>query len=400
MPTSRLLWRAAALAVLLTLALYLLLTEGLEAVRSTEVEAEGGPGNVPQFVYDPPETVPTTEDYGPVGAVSVVFAGGEVRTGLTGRLDNPWIAVSSRTGAYRALSAPHLPDAGPGAVSVSPDGRTLAWGFEDGVVLYDPVADRARVLPGVVDGSPVVGDFSADGRWLLVHDGELRVFDAEAGEVAGTVVGAPGNAARQAVWDPSGERVTYVDDGELVLHSWVDDARTSYPTSIRPDATIAWAPTGGQIAAMRDVRGVRTVEVLDVTDRGLRTASTVEYDGYAQQELLGFTGESRVTVTALTMETATIPLVFNMSTTDSFPPTRVMQLPGAERVVATLAVAADPLAEGSVEFDEPSWPASNLAKLTASVVITVFVVGMWLTRRPRDKKGAAAEAPSREIVGV
>lgn len=396
MPDSRTAQAAAVvLATLLGAATFLALTEGLESLRASEAVSTSGPGHVPEFVYDAPDTVPTTADYGPVGPVSVVFAGAEVLTGLTGSMVNPWIAVSSRTGEYRALSAPHRPEPSPDAVAVSPDGTVLAWGYADGVVVYDPVTDRARELAGVVDADPRVGPFSPDGRLLTVYDGELRVLRVDTGEVVATLSGVDQAAARQAVWSPDGSALTYARDGRLVTHDWRTDDRAEVrsPTPIARDATLAWQPAGDRLAVMRELRGVRFVEVLGVADDGgLTVAGTVEADGYAQQELLGFTGEARVTVTALTLETATLPLVFNMSTEDAFPPTRVMQLPGSGRVVDTLQVAARPLAAGSADFEEPDWPASDRAKLVASIVFAGFLLGLYLTRRPRAKATARRQS--------
>ncbi len=183
---------AVVVAILFGAATYLALTEGMQALRGSDVVRATGPGNVPEFIYEAPNTVPTTADYGPVGPVAVVFAGTEVLTGLTGRLENPWVAVSSQTGAYRALSVPHSPEPSRDAIAVSPDGRMLAWGYDDGVVLYDPVEDQPVELEGVVDGSPLVGPFSPDGSRLLVYDGALHVLDVGDGRGAGN----PGGSRR------------------------------------------------------------------------------------------------------------------------------------------------------------------------------------------------------------
>ncbi|HEU4514283.1 MAG TPA: hypothetical protein VFR87_14345 [Nocardioidaceae bacterium] len=387
---------AVVVAVLLGAATYLALTEGMQALGRSDSPPTAGPGNVPEFLYEPPNTVPTTADYGPVGPVAVVFADAEVLTGIGGKLENPWVAVSSQTGDYRALVVPHSPEPARDAVAVAPDGRMLAWGYADGVVLYDPVEDRAVERDGVVDGVPVVGPFSPDGSRLVAYDGSVHVLDSDSGDVLATVQGVSEAAARQAVWTPDGSALTYVDGGRLVIQDWQSGRRTDTATTIGADATLAWQPAGRQLAAMKEVRGVRTVDVFDVAADGRLTLSgTVEQDGYAQQELLGFTGDARVTVTALTLETATIPLVFNMSTEDAFPPTRVMQLPGSGGVADTLQVAAEPLAEGSVAFDEPNWPASDLAKLVASIIVTVFALGLYLTRRPRYKARALVRARAR-----
>ena len=374
---------AVVVATLFGVASYLVATVGVRAMRSTEPTASTGPGHVPEFVYSPPETVPTTGGYGPVGPVSMVFAGTKVVTGFSHEVDNPWIAVSSQTGQYRALSAPHMPEPAPRAIAVSPQGTRLAWGFDGGLVVYDPVNDRSRELHDV-GGDPVVGAFSPDGRHLTAYDGALRVVDVARGKVVATLDGVDRTAARQAVWTPDGTALSYVEGGQLVTRAWQADRRTQTPTSITPDASLAWQPSGKQIAAMRDVRGVRSVRVFDLDRHGRLTFSRdVAPDRYSQQVLLGFTSDTRVTVTALSLDSGPLPLVYTMSTVDTTEPMEVMQLSGGIDW-GTLAVAARPLAHGSASFAEPRWPARDLAKLVGSVVVALLALGFYLTRRPRE----------------
>lgn len=373
-------------AVLFVVAAYLLSTLGMQALRSSTARVPTTPGTVPDFVYNAPETVPTTAEFGPVGPVSLVFAGTDVRTGLTGTLDNPWIAVSAHTGDYRALSAPHRPEPHPNAVAVSPDGSALAWGFAGGVVLYDPTTDRAREVRGIA-GEPSVGPFSPDGRHLLVHDRTARILDTGSGEVVASLRGVDATAARQAVWTPDGDALSYISTGRLVVHDWETDVRTATPAPIPPTATLAWQPSGDQLAAMRHVRGVGSVEVYDVAADGrLSRAFVVSPEGYSLQELLGFTGETRVMVRALTLETGPLEIVYSMSTVDTAQPSEVMQLPppGSNWVgPQTLDVATEPLARGSRAFGEPRWPWSHVAKLVSCIVLAVFLAGLYLTRRPK-----------------
>lgn len=376
---------AFVVATLVGVLSYLALTAGMRAVRSSAVDTATAPGTVPEFVYNAPQTVPTTADYGPVGRVSMVFAGTDVLTGLSGQLDNPWIAISSQTGDYRALSAPHLPEPASGAVAVSPDGATLAWGFGEGVVLYDPVEDEAREVVEGVGGDPLVGPFSPDGRLLAVYDGSLRVLEVESGEVAATLSGVDEEAARQAVWTPDGAALSYVATGRLVTHAWQSDNRAATPAPVTAGATLAWQPSGEQLATMREGQGGRSVEVFDVAvDGRLRLARTVQPDGYAQHELLGFTSDTRVAVIALTLDSGAVGLVYRMSTVDTSPPTQVTQLAGEGTNWSgqeTLEVAAQPLAGGSAAFDEPSWPWSELSKIVGSILCAVFAFGLFLTRR-------------------
>jgi len=379
---------AVLVAALLGAALYLASTAGLRAVTSSQAVAATGPGSVPQFVYKPRDTVPTTGANGPVGPVSLVFAGDRVETGLTGTMANPWIAVSSRDGSYRALSAPHRPGPSRNAVAVAADGRQLAWGYSSGVVLYNPLDDTSREVGQELGDDPRVGRFSPDGHHLTVYDGRLRVLDVRTGKVAATLEGVDRKAAMQAVWTPDGSAVTYVAKGRLVIHAWRSEARVSSPTTIAPGAALAWQPAGKQLAALREARGVRSVQLFDVAGAGrLTPAGAVSRDGYAIQDLIGFTSDNRVAITALSMETGPLPLVYTMSTVDDSPPTQVMQLSGSGRW-DTLQVAAEPLSYGSTPFKEPHWPAKDLSKLVGSIVVALFALGLYLTRRRRG--GAAS----------
>jgi hypothetical protein len=392
LPVSRIKLVAAVLvATLLGTALYLVLTDGVAALRSSEPEVSG-PGEVPAFVYTPQDTVPSTDAYGPVGPVALVLAVPSVREGLTGRMDSPWVAVSSQDGRYRALSAPHRPAPTADAVAVSPDGTMLAWAYEDGVVVYDAVSDEARELDGV-SGDPSVGEFSPDGSLLPVYAGELHVLEVSGGEVVATLDGVDERAARQAVWTSDGSALTYAEDGRLVTRDWRSGSRASVPApTIATDATLAWSPTGGQLAAMREVRGVRFVEVFDVAGDGrLSLAHTVRPAGHAQKELLGWVNERRVGVTALRIETGTLELAYAMSTVDTSPPAQLMQLPVDGFHRPTLEVATVPLSQGGARFEEPAWPATDVSKLVASVVLSVFLLGLYVTRRPRQGQSRGAD---------
>ncbi len=388
MPASRVkVVVAVVVAALLGVVGYLASTVGVRAVQSSQVSSTTAPGRLPEVVWNAPETVPTTADSGPVGPVSMVFAGTDVLTGLSGELVNPWIAISSQTGQYRALSAPHRPEPASDAVALSADGTALAWGFDDGVVIYDPVEDKAREVGGGVSGDPDVGPFSPDGRHLAFFDGSLRVIEVASGRVVATLSGVSETAARQAVWTSDGAALSYVVAGRFITHIWRSDAVTAAPAPIPEGATLAWQPAGDQLAAMREARGVSFVEIFDVAADGrISRARVLRPDGYSQQELLGFTSDSAVAVTALTLETGGVEFVYEMSTVDTSPPTQLVRLPGEGTNWAgldTLQVAAQPLSRGSGAFPEPSWPWSHLAKLVASIVIAMFGLGLYLTRPSR-----------------
>lgn len=379
---------AVVVVLLLAVASYLALTVGVRYLQSGVSSAGSDLGRMPKFVYRPPETVPTTARYGPLGPVSLVFAGTDVRTGLTGEMDNPWIGVSSLDGSYRALSAPHLPPAAAGAVEVTPDGTLLAWAYDGGVETYDPVTDEARGLDGSDAGAgPTLGPFSPDGSRLVVFERRLRILDVESGQVLASLGGMDERAARQAVWTPDGRALTYVADGRLVTHEWRSKTSTGVPTTLTGDATLAWQPSGSRLAAMQETQGVRTVEIFDLTADGeLTRTARVTPKGYAQQELLGFTGAGDVAVRALNRSTGPVEFVYSMSTQGDERPAEVTQLPGPGTNWVgpeTLTLAAEPLAQGSTDFAEPRWPWSDRAKLVTVGVGALFVLGVYLTRRRR-----------------
>ena len=385
---------AVFVVLLLAVGAYVALTVGARYLRTSDVSASGDGGRVPEFVYRPPDSVPTTARYGPVGPAALVFAGTDVRNGLTGRLDHPWIAVSSQDGSYRALSAPDLPRAAAGALSVAPDGTHLAWAYDAGVVLYDPVTDEARELDATALGAditatPSIGPFSPDGTRLAYYDGDLRILDVGSGEVAATLTGLDETDARQAVWTPDGKALTYVADGRLVTHDWSSDEVSEVPTTLTDRAALAWDPSGERLAAMQESDGANAVELFDVAASGtLSQTAELSPEGYSQQRLLGFTGADDVAIVSLSRTTGPLEYVVAMSADGADMPAEVTQLPGVGTNwlgARTLAVAAEPLAQGSTDFDEPRWPWSDLSKLVAVTVGAVFLIGVYFTRRRRSR---------------
>ena len=365
-------------AVLLASATYLGLTEGLErAGRSAAPVTAVGPGYLPEVVFDPSPTLRTTADFGPVGPVSLVFADDPV----LGEPGTRWIAVSSQSGDYRALSAPHLPPAGRDALAVSPDGTRLAWAYDDGVVLYDTTTDRSRTVTDGLGTVRAVGGFSPDGRHLTAYDGRLHVVEVVDGTVAGTLAGLDERQARQATWTPDGPAVSYVDGGALVVRVWsgAELRRTAAP--IAPEATLVWRAEGDQLAASRGTRYGRLVDVFEARADGLTRSASLRRDGYSMQRLLGYSGNDSVMLLGLSAETGPLPQFYELPTSGAPGGTDVASLPADAHVSATLQVAAGPLRNGSWAYPEPDWPVSDAAKLVASVLTGVFVLGLYVTRR-------------------
>lgn len=372
------------LGAVVGLGVFLALTLGAQRLSGTG-NFPDEPGHLPTFVHDPPRTVQKTDDYGPPGPVSVVFADDEVESGMTGTLPRPWIAVSSLTGDYRALVAPHLPAPDPDAMAVAPDGRVLAWAHREGLVLYDTVGGSSDDVPLDLGTPPTVGRFSPDGRLLTAYGGgALHVVDVEAGTVVGELPLADRSAA-QAVWTPDGTALTYVARGRLLTHPWRGGPVEHAPTGIAERAVLDWSPSGEQVAATRTTPTGNRVQLFDVrADGTLRPAGTLKRESYSMQQMLGFSSETTVSVIGLGLGTGPLPQLYRMST-ESPIATDVTQLPAADRVLTTLEVAAEPLHNGSAPFPEPDWPISDLAKLVISIAVAVFVAGLALTRRPRAR---------------
>lgn len=378
--------RAVVAALVLALVAYLASTVLLDAwVRSQGVTTSGR-AQLPAVLYNAPESVATTERHGPVGPVAAVFAGTRVLDGLVGDVERPWIAVSSRTGDYRAISGPDLPSARRAGVAVSPEGDLLAWAGEDTLVVHDTHSGENRVLeaPGIT----AVGAFAPDGERLLVHAGELRVVDVLADEQLSSLGEVPARAVTQAVWHPDGTAVSLVD-GRLVEIDVESGRRTPSEVAVSADAQLAWSPSGDQLASLQETAGARRLQVWDRRSDGRVTpAGSAPAEGISLGHLLGFVDEGAVAVVGLTLDTGAIQRIFEVPVDGAGSAVEIGQLPprgdnwvGAE----TLEVATSALRGGTTTFEEPRWAWSHAAKLVSSLVLALFALGMFLTRRPRHR---------------
>lgn len=364
--------------------LYVASTWGLSAWHRAQANPSTGAGSIPLSVENAPESVATTGDYGPLGTVSMVFAGTDVRDGMFGRIDNPWIAVSATTGDYRALSVPDLPEAARGAVSVTASGDLLAWAGGPGVVLYDPVTADTRELS--VPGATRVGDFSPDGSRLLVSADGLDVVDVGSGEVV-SQLDAGADAVSRAVWRPDGSAVDLVSDRKLLTADVPGDAWTSQPIDLADRASLAWSPSGQQLVAMQDVTGAQRLFRSELRPDGTLSPPErlTDTTGVSMDRLIGFSGPRTVTVVAYFLESGNVQRVIDISL-DSGAPTDLATLPNPGENWAgtgTLAIARDSLAYGSTDFGEQMWPWSYPTRLSACVLVCLFGFGLWVTRRPR-----------------
>lgn len=364
--------------------LYLASTWGLSAWHRAQADPSAASGSIPLVVEPPPDSVATTRDYGPLGTVSMVFAGTEVREGLLGSLDDPWIGVSATDGSYRAFSVPGLPTAAPGAVAVTPAGDLLAWATQSGVMLYDTVSGETREVS--LPGASEVGAFSPDGSRLLVSAGELDVVDVASGDVVARLDAGPGSAHR-AVWRPDGSAIDLLADGRLLTADVPGDSWSAQPLDLPDRASLAWSPSGDRLVAMQEVAGAQRLLLAHLRPDGSLSAPqrVPDTEGVSMDRLIGFSGPRTVTVVAYFLESGALQRVIDISL-DSGAPTDLTTLPDRGENWAgtgTLAVATESLAYGSTDFGERVWPWSYPTRLVACLLAGLFGLGLWLTRRPR-----------------
>lgn len=376
---------ALVLAVLGTVLLYFGTTAGVSAWHHAQASPGSGAGYLPEVVENAPPSLPTTSGYGPPGSVALVYAGTEVDAGLTGQIDNPWIAISAQTGEYRALAMPGLPAPGRAAMSLSPDGATLAWVGDEGVVLYDAVTGEESTLP--MPGVDAVGAFSEDGSLLAVHAEGLQVLDLASGEVVASTEATTGAVAR-AVWRPDGSAIDHVAEGRLVTVQLPGGVVDSQPIDAPADAELAWSPSGDRLAYLHDRTGNNRLFVADLERDGtLGPGRQVETSGIALLHLFGFSGTRTVAVDAYLLESGAIERVLDVPLEQgSVSDLTLLPSPGQNWVdTATLQVAADTLLKGSYAWDRPVWPWSHLARLMACALVMLFLLGLFVTRRPRQR---------------
>ncbi len=375
---------ALGVTVVVVVLAYLASTWGLAALSRSSTPSDTGASALPAAVENAPPSLGTTEQHGPLGEVSMVYAGTDVEAGLLSDVEHPWVAIGARSGEYRAISAPDLPSAQPGAVALSQGGDRLAWATGDGVEVYDPSTDSARLVP--LDGASRVGTFSPDGSLLVVHAYGLAVLDLESGEVVAEAGGTDPEVVRRAAWRPDGSAVDYADGADLVTLPADGTEPSSQPSPFAEGSPLAWSPTGEQLVALEG-DGVLTLRAAPADGDGqLGKPQTVDTSGISLDGLLGFSGDGTVAVRAYLLESGNIERILDIQL-DGGSPTDVTTLPppgenwqGSE----TLAVSGDALRSGSTDFDNEIWPWSYRARLMACLLVGLFGLGLWLTRRRRS----------------
>jgi WD40 repeat protein/serine/threonine protein kinase len=169
-------------------------------------------------------------------------------------------------------------------VSVSPDGRQLASGGDDGIVkLWE--SSSGRVIGNLKGHTKRVVnvDFSPDGRLLAScsHDGTIKLWDSSKGEQLRTLSGHTGRVEGIAfspdgrllasgsadgtvkLWDPaSGQQLRTLDvvDGE------VDRVRTVVDGEVGSVRSVVFSPDGQRLAVGSGDRERGTVTLWDAAD--------------------------------------------------------------------------------------------------------------------------------------
>ena len=107
--------------------------------------------------------------------------------------------------------------------ALSPDGRTLALGAEDGTVeLLDLSTGRRRAAAGRQEPTSVAVAFSPDGATLATGgvDGRVMVWDVASGQVRETFQGHEGRIGRDCASAPTATRSTPRPPGASSRGTW------------------------------------------------------------------------------------------------------------------------------------------------------------------------------------
>ncbi len=374
---------ALVVAVVGTVLLYLASTMGVAAWNMSRAAPVAGSGALPTVVENAPSSVSTTSDYGPPGGVAMVFAGTEVRDGLLGEVAHPWITVTSHGADYRALVAPDLPAAGPAVMATSHDGNLLAWPTDSGLEVYDTLTGDTREL--AIEGVEHVGAFAPDSSMVLSYGEQLTAVDLGSGDVVAAVTADPAAVSR-AAWRPDSSAFDFVRDGELTTVAVADGVESSQPTEIPERASLAWSATGDRLASLRVKDGVKRLFLSQLAADGtVARGEQVDTRGISLERLIGFSGERTIAVVAFLLESGSIERILDIPL-DGRSPTGLTTLPspGDNWVGSnTLAIAADNLVAGSTETDDRVWPWTYSARLVACILLSGFLLGLYVTRRRR-----------------
>ncbi|MDQ4084458.1 MAG: WD40 repeat domain-containing protein [Actinomycetota bacterium] len=387
-------------AMLLGLLGFVAWTEGVPLYqRAQQVAAVSGTEALalPAQVYDPSPYVPSTSDVGPPGPVGLVFQGRLAYEGFTGKVPDPWYAVSARTGAYRRLEAPHLQHV-QGRLALSPDGTQVAWAWPGGIDRYDTVTGDVRTYPvDAVAGSAALV-WSPDSTRLAFGRDPVRALDMRTGDV--TVLPLVAESASVPAWTPdglwvavvSGDTVEAVEVGSGRHMTFPVERRAGDPGGFRGADWNASGELAGVHRQQRFGRNVlRILRMPPLEPAGVASAEGVRVrdaspDQLSIQGFLGWGSGDEAVLTGLRAVSGPIEqaVVLTVPGRTVSPYMQFPTLGDNWAGVSTVSVAADLLGAPSEDFEQPTRPWSPGAKLLLCLLLALFpAVYYVLARRPR-----------------
>lgn len=384
-------------AVLLALAGFAAWQYGVPAYQRSQTVPAYSPSEdlaLPSQVYDPEPYVASTGSVGAPGPVGLVFQGRNARDGLTGRVEDPWYAVSSRSGAYYRLEEPHVEEA-PGLYA-GPQGTQVAWAWPGGIERYDTVSGEAQeyaVGDAAMSGALA---WSPDSTRIAFGTDPVRVLDVGTGKVTPLPLRLPADGATPA-WTPDGDWVTAVT-GDTLDAVQVDSGRKRTLTLEGDDAageggfTGADWNTGGEVAGVhRQVRFSRNVLRIVRTPALTGDAETARVVDASPPQMsiegfLGWGNTNEAVLTGLRAESGPVEQAVVLALQDNtlLPYMQFPALGDNWAGVSTVSVAQDLLSAPSETFERPTRPWSPFAKLMLCLLLAVFPTLYYLiARRPK-----------------
>jgi WD40 repeat protein len=169
--------------------------------------------------------------------------------------DNHYLASSSLSGTtkiwdLKTRSVVHTLPAGPGPISWSPDGQSLALGLDRALQIWDVAREKLRRAWVGHQGFVSAVAWSPDGRQLLSAgwDRTVRVWNADSGVETHRFLGH-GNIVQDAAWSPDQRRlVSGSMDGTVRV--WNVGAPRSRAETLWHGTVgvLAWNPNGTRLA--------------------------------------------------------------------------------------------------------------------------------------------------------
>ena len=193
----------------------------------------------------------------------------------------------------------------------------------------------------------------------------------------------------RAAWRADSSAVDFVVGAELTTLVVQGGDITTQPTDIPEPASLAWSPNGDQLASLRPEDGAQRLFLSQLGEDGtLADGEQVPTTGISLDRLIGFSGERTVAVAAYLIESGSVERILDIRL-DGRPPSDLTTLPSpGENWVdsGTLAIASDNLVAGSTEYATQVWPWSYTSRLVACTLFAVFLLGLYVTRRPRSSR--------------